>query len=501
MAVGIDASVAGVNFQQEVPPAPQMQQVPQTQPTDNDGTAISPTAAKEKLGFDTSGITKAALNEKANAVAVAKLDPVSEAKLAKANPELAGRIRAMAADLKAQGISFRVTDGVRTFAEQDALYSQGRTKPGNIVTKVKGGGSFHNYGLAVDIVPLDKNGKANYNVGKDVWNKIGVAGQKQGLNWGGAWKGGFVDQPHFQMDGGKASARSYLDTYNKEGLQGVWDEVNKNTKPANGLPTTPTAHPTNTTTPTTPAHSTKPTTPNLPVPTAHLEKGAKGTPVKQLQNALVKLGYLTQAQMNTGPGTFGPRTATALRRFQQGHSLKVDGIYGAKTQAALRNALGGAKPAQPTNPTAPTNPAASTASAAGINDILKGTNLAGKGELISQLAKKYNVPAELALAMFRMEAGFAKNGTLAAKTNNPGNIKYVGQTGTTKEGPNAKWKTMDEGIEAYFKLLDKGYRKFIDNKDWAGLINKYAPPSENDTNDYVKNIKNWMADYRKRING
>ncbi|WP_445147328.1 hypothetical protein [Dyella sp. Tek66A03] len=31
-------------------------------------------------------------------------------------------------------VDFTVTAGYRTHAEQDALYAQGRTKPGNVVT-------------------------------------------------------------------------------------------------------------------------------------------------------------------------------------------------------------------------------------------------------------------------------------------------------------------------------------------------------------------------------
>lgn len=51
-------------------------------------------------------------------------------------------------------LKFRVVQGLRTIAEQDAIYAQGRTKPGQIVTKAKGGQSYHNYGLAIDIVPF-----------------------------------------------------------------------------------------------------------------------------------------------------------------------------------------------------------------------------------------------------------------------------------------------------------------------------------------------------------
>ncbi len=608
--VGAASAVDAQEFQEPVADVPQQEE--KQQPLAPQG------SYQEKVGFNQEGLTKTTLQAKADVQTqgVQKLDAASEAKLAKVNPELANRVRAMAADLKAQGINVRVTDGLRTFEEQNALYAKGRTAPGNIVTKVRGGGSFHNYGLAVDVVPLDKNGKANYNVGKDVWNKIGAAGQKQGLTWGGAWKG-FVDQPHFQLDGGKTSAKSYLDTYNKKGLQGVWNEVNGKTpiiKDGNQLPPKnpnqlPPKDP-NALNPKDPnallpkdPNALKPKDPNalppknpgiplppknqLPpknvlysttqlekgarsnevknlqqnltklgydlkddgifgaktdaavrwfqadhglkvdgivgaktnaaldkastqIPTEKMRRGAEGEQVKQLQDALVKLGYLNKSEIGNGYGQFGVKTAAAVRQLQSDSLIESDGIYGKDTQAKLREALGApqadrltnpAKPTAPTDTTKPTTPAATTPSAAKINDILKGTGMAEKGELISQLAKKYNIPAELALSMFRMEAGFAKPGTLAAKTNNPGNIKYVGQAGATKEGPNAKWKTMDEGIEAYFKLLDKGYRKFIDNKDWSGLVNKYAPPSENDTNDYINNINNWMSGYRQKING
>jgi peptidoglycan L-alanyl-D-glutamate endopeptidase CwlK len=45
---------------------------------------------------------------------------------------------------------------LRTFAEQDGLYAQGRSKPGAIVTNAKGGQSYHNYGLAIDIVLISR---------------------------------------------------------------------------------------------------------------------------------------------------------------------------------------------------------------------------------------------------------------------------------------------------------------------------------------------------------
>src|SRR5262245_22179269 len=55
------------------------------------------------------------------------------------------------------------------------------------------------------------------------------------------------------------------------------------------------------------------------VPGVDLKRGSSGAAVKQLQRALVKLRLMTQAQMNTGPGIFGPLTESSLKRFQRAH--------------------------------------------------------------------------------------------------------------------------------------------------------------------------------------
>jgi hypothetical protein len=57
------------------------------------------------------------------------------------------------------GIDLRITDGTRTNAEQDALYAQGRTVPGPIATKSRGGQSNHNYGVAYDVGVYTNQGK------------------------------------------------------------------------------------------------------------------------------------------------------------------------------------------------------------------------------------------------------------------------------------------------------------------------------------------------------
>jgi peptidoglycan L-alanyl-D-glutamate endopeptidase CwlK len=111
----------------------------------------------------------------------------------------------------------RFTFTLRTFAEQDALYAQGRTKPGPIVTKAQGGLSLHNYGLAIDIALILDGKEASWDEKKDFdgdkksdWQEIVTIFKQHGWEWGGDWK--FTDTPHFQKTFGK-SVRELLALY------------------------------------------------------------------------------------------------------------------------------------------------------------------------------------------------------------------------------------------------------------------------------------------------
>lgn len=94
------------------------------------------------------------------------------------------------------GHPVHIFDGFRSIAKQDQLYAQGRTLPGDIVTNARGGESFHNYGVAVDIV-FGTKGNPSWSP-KNPWATLGKVGKKHGFEWGGDWAG-FVDKPHFQM--------------------------------------------------------------------------------------------------------------------------------------------------------------------------------------------------------------------------------------------------------------------------------------------------------------
>lgn len=89
-----------------------------------------------------------------------------------------------------------VVQGLRTFAESDAVYQQGRTKPGSIVTKAAAGQSYHNYGLAFDFAMIT-NGEDDNAVGPN-WLKVVEIMEKYGMSWGGHFPEGFHDNPHFE---------------------------------------------------------------------------------------------------------------------------------------------------------------------------------------------------------------------------------------------------------------------------------------------------------------
>ena len=59
------------------------------------------------------------------------------------------------------GLPIKIGESFRSVAEQDALYAQGRTQPGSIVTNAKGSSysSQHQWGIAADFYRAD--GKAH----------------------------------------------------------------------------------------------------------------------------------------------------------------------------------------------------------------------------------------------------------------------------------------------------------------------------------------------------
>ena len=124
-----------------------------------------------------------------------KVDDRSERVIATLLPEVQPYARALIAKAAAGGITIKVISGLRTYDEQNDLYAQGRTKPGNIVSNARGGYSNHNFGIAFDIGVFEGS---KYVDESPKYKAVGVLGLDLGLEWGGNWKG-IQDEPHFQL--------------------------------------------------------------------------------------------------------------------------------------------------------------------------------------------------------------------------------------------------------------------------------------------------------------
>lgn len=139
------------------------------------------------------------------------IDQITESRIQLLHPKIRAEVLKVYREevVPSIGAVCRFTYTYRSFEEQDELYKIGRTKivDGNgnklgIVTKARGGQSYHQYGLAFDfcllhkklpswdtIVDYDKDGKAD-------WREVADIFKARGYEWGGDWK--FRDFPHIQ---------------------------------------------------------------------------------------------------------------------------------------------------------------------------------------------------------------------------------------------------------------------------------------------------------------
>jgi peptidoglycan L-alanyl-D-glutamate endopeptidase CwlK len=165
------------------------------------------------------------------------------------HPIFRQRLAMLADRLAARGMKALITDGLRTFEEQDALFQIGRRNvPGeDIVTKARGGESNHNYGLAVDMYPVlpDATGRERVFTSipdhssvefarafTRIQDAIGDEAEGLGLFWGARFSG-FGDRPHIQLLAElDLSAKECLRIFRNNGdqLQPVWDEASRRVK-------------------------------------------------------------------------------------------------------------------------------------------------------------------------------------------------------------------------------------------------------------------------------
>jgi hypothetical protein len=160
------------------------------------------------------------------------MDSVSQQRLEGLHPNVAAVASALINELSAKGIQVRIVQGLRTFQEQDALFEQGRSLPGKIVTNARGGYSMHNYGLAIDLVPSvpgatvytpDWNAFDGSRKLKPNWSAMIHLAESLGFLSGSTWTS-LPDLPHLQMTGNfpVSPNAAMINTLRTEGIETIW---------------------------------------------------------------------------------------------------------------------------------------------------------------------------------------------------------------------------------------------------------------------------------------
>lgn len=118
-------------------------------------------------------------------------------KLDTLEPVFRTKAEALITRLRQAAIALLPVQCRRTIAEQNAIYAQGRTAPGPIVTNAKGGQSAHNFGMAVDLCPVAKNGSLWWNAPNVLWQHMADTAKIMGLVPGYYFKS-IHDPPHVE---------------------------------------------------------------------------------------------------------------------------------------------------------------------------------------------------------------------------------------------------------------------------------------------------------------
>lgn len=180
------------------------------------------------------------------------MDALSEGRLSEVHPILAGKVRTASDMLALEDLEIRVTQGLRSWNLQAALYAQG--KPGEFtieqvnalrravglapispeensqsVTRAAPGHSWHNFGLAVDVVPNDVSRpgwQPDWNAEHPAWKRIEQVTVSLGMV-AGAYFRTFPDAPHVQLTGRFPAnpTEEVRQLFRDGGIQAVWDEA------------------------------------------------------------------------------------------------------------------------------------------------------------------------------------------------------------------------------------------------------------------------------------
>ncbi len=113
------------------------------------------------------------------------------------HPTFREKARALLQALAAESLPFRLFEAYRSPQRQQYLYGQGRSRPGNIVTRARPWTSYHQYGLAADLVLFEDDRWSWDDAGERErwWRRLHELGRSVGLeplSW---------ETPHLQLVG------------------------------------------------------------------------------------------------------------------------------------------------------------------------------------------------------------------------------------------------------------------------------------------------------------
>lgn len=222
------------------------------------------------------------------------------------HPRLQEKVSKLQGLCKQNGLTIGIGECVRTVEEQNELYEQGRTKPGNIVTNAKGSSysSQHQWGIAFDFYRNDGTGA--YNESGNFFERVGSLAKSIGLGWGGDWTS-IKDRPHLYLPDWGSTATKLKQQYGTpENFMKSWG--NEGSKKPEESKTESTER-------------------------SCLKRGVKGQKVKDMQDMLIGCGY--SCGKDGADGNFGNNTEKALIKFQHDNGLEEDGLYGAASKAKL----------------------------------------------------------------------------------------------------------------------------------------------------------------------
>lgn len=237
------------------------------------------------------------------------------------HPRLQEKIAKLKVLCQENGLELGIGECFRSVAEQEALYAQGRTAAGNIITNARGTSysSQHQWGIAFDFF---KNVKGQEYSDNTFFTKVANLAKSIGLAWGGDWTSP-VDKPHLYLPDWGDTPTILKNTY------GIFDRF-KATWNA--------------------APNTSPTTSiekgdRYMFEPSSVKKGSTGTSVLLLQEILKARGFKgadgkdLQLDQHAGDNTVYAINAYQEARRKQGVELgtdgKNDGICGQKMWADL----------------------------------------------------------------------------------------------------------------------------------------------------------------------